>query len=123
MMSRVVRCFVSAMVFTALSGGTAFGYLRLHPSNPHYLQETTTGEPVMITTYGNIVPTDMSYDGIGAFHTVNQAHRSKYARCWHFLPWSGANAVWPWAYSTTGGAYWGGRGGLKARAQQGGQRR
>ncbi|MBI4580128.1 MAG: hypothetical protein HY718_10530, partial [Planctomycetes bacterium] len=94
-------------------GDGAVAYLRLHPGNPHYLQETATGEAVMITGYGSVVPTAASYDYITGFRVEQQAYRVMYHRCWHILPWAGQDGIWPWAYSATGGGYWGGAGGNK----------
>jgi hypothetical protein len=96
-----------------LAAGPALGYLKIHPSDPHYLQETTTGEAVVTTSHGNIVPNESNYDDEAGFRLTNQSWRMMYARSWHFCPWAGTNAIWPWAASATGGGYWGGNGGNK----------
>ena len=95
--------------------GSAQAYLRIHPSNPHYLQETTTGEAVMITAYWNTVPEDTTVDYTTDFRLNSQAHRMMYNRVWDFTPFSDppTASVWPWVASGTGGAYWGGAGGNK----------
>ncbi len=102
-----------ALVVMSWPVGPALGYLRIHPDNPHYFQETTTGRAVMITGYASLVPNSLDYDEQTGFRDVIQSRRVMYARVWHFTPWSMQNAVWPWATSSTTGGYWGGLGGNK----------
>jgi hypothetical protein len=87
--------------------GAAFGYLRLHPENPRYFQETRTGEAVLITGYASIVPSDVTYDYVKGLDEI-RSWRVHWSRVWHFLPWATSNAIWPWARSATPGAYMGG---------------
>jgi len=101
------------LLLAVLSADYASGYLRIHPSDPHYFQETTTGEPVVCTSHGNIVPNEATYDDEAGFRATSQSWRMMYARSWHFTPWSVPNAIWPWADSGVGGGYWGGYGGNK----------
>ncbi|MDO8684173.1 MAG: sugar-binding protein, partial [Armatimonadota bacterium] len=81
--------------------------LRVHPDNPHYFQDTATGEAVMITSFTSIVPTDTSVDYTADIAEMH-SRRIDYSRVWHFLPWAHANAVWPWGRSSTPGAPMGG---------------
>ncbi len=113
MTRRKSGCSVVMIVVALGTCGPAWGYLKIHPSNPHYLQETSTGEAVLIATVTAIVPADLSYDYITGFRVDNQAHRVMYSRVWHFTPWAMNDAIWPWATSATGGGYWGGLGGNK----------
>jgi hypothetical protein len=101
------------LVVVIWPAGSAFGYLRIHPDNPHYFLETTTGQAVMITGHGSLVPNSLDYDDQAGFREFIQSQRLMYARVWHFTPWSMQNAVWPWAASGTTGGYWGGLGGKK----------
>ncbi len=101
---------IAALVIPATHG---FGYLKKHPSNPHYLQETTTGQAVMITSFTAIVPADSTFDYVTRLRVDTQSRRLDYARVWEFTPWSLNTAIWPWAASGTGGGYWGGLGGNK----------
>lgn len=81
--------------------------LRLHPENPRYFEERTTGAAVLIAGYGSIVPSDSSYDYAAGIDELRQ-NGIHYARVWHLLPWSTSNAIWPWARSNVAGAYLGG---------------
>ena len=101
-------CLVVCTVLVALLAVAGPGecYLRLHPSNPRYFQETSTGKPVLIETVTGIATqTDMDYiaqiDEMGA-------RRISYTRVWHFTPWAGDAAVWPWGRSGVAGAPMGG---------------
>lgn len=91
----------------------AWGYLRIHPANPHYLQETTTGEAILVTSFTNIAPTVISEPVSPSFRTDTQAYRMPYCRVWHFLPWGMNDVYFPCAVSSTPGAYRGGLGGNK----------
>jgi hypothetical protein len=106
------RCML-ALVAMGWPAGPALGYLRIHPDNPHYFQETTTGKAVMITGYASLVPNSLDYDEQAGFRAYIQSQRVMYARVWHFTPWSMQYAVWPWAASGTSGGYWGGLGGYR----------
>lgn len=88
----------------------AGAYLRLHPDNPRYFLETRTGEAVVIASYGNLVPTRKGFDNEAELRAM-RAHGARYARVWHFLPWEGDLAVWPWRRGDVPGAYMGGHGG------------
>jgi hypothetical protein len=83
------------------------GSVTLHPTNPRYFVDGATGEPVLITGFGALVPSDRSYDYVAGIAGL-AANGSRYARVWHLLPWAQENAIWPWARSGTGGAYLGG---------------
>ena len=86
----------------------ALAYLKIHPDNPHYFQETATGKAVMITGYGSILPVSEEFISIDA--NINELKNNKimYARVWHFLPWGLTKAVWPWDRSSVPGATMGG---------------
>jgi hypothetical protein len=86
------------------SGG---GALAVHPENPHYFVDTASGEPVLLAGWGSIVPSDRAYDYAAGIRELEQLG-IPYARVWHLLPWSGDDAIWPWARSNVGGAYMGG---------------
>ena len=90
----------------------SYAYLRLHPEYPRYFQESTTGEAVLVASCAGVVPTSRDHDYVKEIEDM-KAHHITYGRVWHFLPWAGANAIWPWAESDTPGGYWGGRGGNK----------
>lgn len=108
-MRRVV-CYIVLIV--AVCAQSATGYLRIHPENPRYFQETTTGEPVLIASCAGVVPTARDCDYVRQIAEM-RAKNITYGRVWHFLPWGGEVAIWPWAESSTPGGYWGGRGGFK----------
>lgn len=82
-------------------------YLRIHPENPHYFQQTKTGKPVVLTGFGSIVPTATDAD---YRKDIKELKRNDvtYARVWHFLPWGGDKAIWPWERSSIPGAPMGG---------------
>ena len=101
-----------ALLAATLAAGPALGYLRIHPENTHYFQETTTDEAVMIASCAGVVPTARDCDYVMQIREMKKQGIT-YGRVWHFLPWAGENAIWPWARSTTPGAYMGGRGGNK----------
>lgn len=81
----------------------SYGYLRIHPENPHYLQETKTGKAVLIAGYGGPTPTSK---GINYVASINRDAKEGmiYGRVWHLLPWEYANAIWPWARGSATGA-------------------
>ncbi len=91
---------------------SAHAYLRVHPDNPHYFQESTTGEAVMIAACAGVVPTSRDFSYAAQIAEMRR-YNINYGRVWHFLPWAGENAIWPWARSSTPGARMGGRGGNK----------
>ncbi len=103
--------YAASLVMAGCTAAPALAYLRIHPANPHYFQETTTGQPVLIAAYTSIVPGDAGFDYVNQIRADIQAHRIGYSRVWHFTPWSMSNAIWPWAASGTPGGYWGGLGG------------
>ncbi|MHC4795251.1 MAG: sugar-binding protein [Planctomycetota bacterium] len=109
----ILARYASIVMALGISAGSAFGYLKIHPTDPHYLQETTTEEAVMITSFTNIVPNEAGYDDQTTFRLDTQRWRMMYVRSWHFTPWSVPNAIWPWASSGVAGGYWGGYGGNK----------
>jgi hypothetical protein len=88
------------------------GALRIHPRNPHYFEDPRTGQPVLIASYSNIVPTSTNFDYVADIEE-RRRNRIGYCRVWHFLPWEEEAAIWPWERSGTPGAYMGGRGGNK----------
>ena len=81
--------------------------LRIHPENSHYFQDCVTGKPVMITAFTSIVPTSTNHNYTAGIADI-QSHRIEYSRVWHFLPWEGSAAIWPWGRSAQGGAPMGG---------------
>ncbi|MDO8588243.1 MAG: sugar-binding protein [Armatimonadota bacterium] len=97
--------------YSAAANATAYppetSGIRIHPDNPHYFQDIATGKPVMITSFSSIVPSDTSYDYVAGIAEM-QSRRIDYSRVWHFLPWAGVNAVWPWGRSGVAGAPMGG---------------
>ena len=104
---RVSAAAVLGAALIASFCAPAAGYLRIHPSNPHYFLETTAGKAVLVIGHGSSVPEWASYDdnvGISDY----KAHRIGWVRVWHFGSWGGSDTVWPWAFSGTGGAYYGG---------------
>jgi len=113
MINRLIRSATIIGLVLCVSVSSAFGYLKIHPDNPHYFQETTTGQAVMITGFQSIVPNQADYDDQTLFRQNIQRWRVNYARVWHFTPWGLQNAIWPWATSAVGGGYWGGLGGHK----------
>ena len=84
----------------ALSGA-AYGDLILHPDNPHYFQDTATGKAVLIATHGCIAPTTQAIDYKAEVRTAAQA-KMPYVRVWHWLPWQGDAAIWPWTTNADG---------------------
>ena len=104
--------FCPIIALLALAALPSYAYLRLHPENPRYFQESTTGEAVLFAGCDGVVPTSRGRDYVKEVEHM-KAHHITYGRVWHFLPWEGANAIWPWAESDTPGGYWGGRGGNK----------
>ena len=100
------------LIFLILAEVPAWAYLRIHPDNPHYFQESTTGEAVLIASCAGVVPTARDSSYFSQIAEMRAKHIT-YGRVWHFLPWGGENAVWPWAESDVPGANWGGRGGNK----------
>ena len=86
------------------------GVLGIHPQNPHYFQDRGTGRPVLIASYANIVPTATNFDYVAQIEEYER-RRIRYCRVWHFLPFEGTNAIWPWERSDVPGAYMGGNGG------------
>ncbi len=105
-------CALLSILLTATSLYPAGAYLRIHPENPRYFQETTTGEPVLIASCAGVVPTARDCDYVRQIAEM-RSHHITYGRVWHFLPWGGSAAIWPWAESKTPGGFWGGRGGYK----------
>lgn len=85
----------------------AFGYLRLHPSNTRYFQETTTGKAVLITAYGTVAPCSNKIDYVSEIKAY-AGRGMQYVRMWHLLPWEGSDSIWPWKRSNTNGACMGG---------------
>ena len=96
--------------FAALGAAPASGYLKLHPENPRYFQETATGRAVMIASCAGVVPTSRTVDNNRLIAEMIK-WRVSYGRVWHFLPWGGDRVDWPWMRSDVPGAYMGGRGG------------
>ena len=88
---------VSFLAFTIGSAAPATAYLRLHPENPRYLQETTTGKPVLIASVTAIVPSAKTYDWKKGLSEIIE-QKLTYSRVWHLGPWS-RDQIWPWAYS------------------------
>ena len=95
------------LLAVACSTALAVGYLKIHPSNPHYFQENGTGRPILIATYTAIVPESTDFDYTALIAEMGQ-RRIGYARVWHFCPWGHDYQVWPWARSSTPGAPMGG---------------
>jgi len=79
------------------------GYLKLHPDNPHYYQETSTGKAVLLPGYGGPAPTSYGIDYVAQINN-DASHGMIYGRVWHLLPWEYGNAIWPWPRSSTPGA-------------------
>lgn len=98
---------LAAFILITLSSIPSYAYLRIHPENSHYFQETKTGKPVIFTGFGSIVPTAMDAD---YRKDIKEFKRNDvtYARVWHFLPWAGDKAIWPWERSNVPGAPMGG---------------
>ena len=86
--------------------------LETHPENPRYFLDTRTGRAVVLTGYGSLVPTSDRHDDAALLREM-QANLTRYARVWHFLPWEGSRALWPWQRSRSPGAHLGGHGGNK----------
>lgn len=103
-------CYIALVI--AVCAQSATGYLRIHPENPRYFQETTTGKPVLIASCAGVVPTARDCDYVRQIIEMRTKNIT-YGRVWHFLPWGGKVAIWPWAESQTPGGFWGGRGGYK----------
>ena len=104
---------VAILTCLLIVAAPAWGYLRVHPDNPHYFQESTTGAPVMIASCAGVVPTSFACS-YGAQIAEMRAKHITYGRVWHLLPWDvKAKVVWPWARSKVPGAHMGGRGGNK----------
>ncbi|MDO8684394.1 MAG: hypothetical protein Q7N50_13025 [Armatimonadota bacterium] len=57
-------------------------YLKIHPENPHYFQESATGKPVLVTGYSAIVPEISSFDDVANVN-LNSSHRMMWSRGWH----------------------------------------
>lgn len=110
-MKRVVLLMLFVLVM-AIPAGPTLAYLRVHPENPHYFQETTTGKPVLIASCAGVVPTALDCDYKKQVKEMAERHIT-YGRVWHFLPWGGTDVIWPWARSSTPGAHMGGHGGNK----------
>jgi hypothetical protein len=72
-------CFLIACLVPCL----AHAYMRIHPENPHYFQETDTGEPVLITSYTNIVTHVPAWDYAIDVH-LTAGWGFDYCRVWHF---------------------------------------
>lgn len=89
------RCLTTMVVAAVLASPQAQAYLALHPTNPRYFLETTTGEAVLIASHGNIAPTSRGIDYVAEI-ARNAGHGMRYARVWHWLPWEEENALWPW---------------------------
>ncbi|MDO8588242.1 MAG: hypothetical protein Q7T82_14535 [Armatimonadota bacterium] len=100
----VLICAVSVAV---CAGAPARAYLKVHPANPHYFLETTTGKPVLFASCAGYVPTDRDCDYRAQIKKMREQNLT-YGRVWHFLPWAGENAIWPWARSGRPGAPMGG---------------
>ena len=96
--------------YAARNPGGPVGSLRIHPANPHYFQDRASARAVLIASHGNIVPTATNFDYVAQIEE-RRANHIRYCRVWHFLPFEGANAIWPWQRSSVGGAYMGGRNG------------
>ncbi len=103
----MLRYLCVASFLMVVTSSPARAALRLHPDNPRYFLETTSGEAVLIASHGNIAPTSRRIDYLAEI-ARNAAHGMPYARVWHWLPWEGENALWPWSRSTTPGAGMGG---------------
>jgi MYXO-CTERM domain-containing protein len=72
-------CLASVLLTPAFAGAQ----LRIHPENPHYFQEAATGEPVLITSYTNIVTVTPAWDyALDVQLTAGWGFH--YARVWHF---------------------------------------
>ena len=80
--------YVMIVMVVSLLASPAMGYLKLHPDNHRYFEETQTGEAVVITGHGAVVPCDGSLDFVTRFHEYPQTWRMQYVRDWHFTPWS-----------------------------------
>ncbi len=103
-------CTIAALIGFAWAmalSDTASAYLRLHPDNPHYFQETTTGKAVMIASHSNCAPSSRGID-YQAEIDGNAREGMGYARIWHWLPWEGEKAIWPWGRSAATGPDQGG---------------
>ena len=99
---------LTILAFAALTlAGPAGAYLAVHPENPHYFLETTTGKPVMITGCWGPAPTALNYNYAKDIKELKD-NQINYGRVWHFLPWEGKNATWPWGRSNVSGAPMGG---------------
>jgi hypothetical protein len=88
------------------------GPLRIHPLNPRYFEDASSGQAVQIASYSNIVPTSAVTDYAAQ---VEEARRNRisYCRMWTFLPFEGTDAIWPWLRGRRGTAYMGGFDGRK----------
>jgi hypothetical protein len=80
------------------------GGLLDHPDNPRYFVDRLTQQPVIISSYKNIVPEDPSIpeERLGDQVDDMVGYQLTYARVWHLLPWNRdenqyPNALWPWA--------------------------
>ncbi len=102
-----MRSFWLVGILLGVLTGQACGYLVLHPENPHYFLETQTGKPVLFASCGGLVPTSHDFDW-QADAREQAKHDVLYWRIWHFLPWAGESAIWPWERSSVPGAPMGG---------------
>lgn len=102
---------ILALVAGLWLSSPALGYLRLHPENRRYFQETTTGKPVLVASVTALVPEQGAWDNTELdYHRLiddSLTNRLTYSRVWHFGSHNDG-IVWPWQFSSTPGAYWGG---------------
>ncbi|MHB0999190.1 MAG: hypothetical protein ACYC27_08080 [Armatimonadota bacterium] len=96
------------ILYTLLSVNEyASASIRVHPQNPHYFQDTQTGKPILFASDSGIAPTTLSIDNNALIaDMINR--KLNYGRVWHFLPWCGKDAIWPWERSRTTGTPMGG---------------
>ncbi|MDO8683334.1 MAG: hypothetical protein Q7N50_07635 [Armatimonadota bacterium] len=104
---KVRHIWMCVLMAVCWAGSPALGYLKVHPENPHYFQETKTGKAVMLAGCAGLVPSAYKYNYV---HHLNEMISGgvTYGRVWHFLPWEGKNAIWPWGRSDVPGAPMGG---------------
>ena len=96
------RTLARVFVLAICCAHVCLAELRLHPDNPHYFLDTRTGRAVLIASHGCTAPTSRNIDYKAEIRS-NKHEKSPYLRVWHWLPWQGSAAIWPWARAGTGG--------------------